>query len=244
VLVTLALVSAWTPIDERQSQFYGLVLFLEAGLLGVFTALDFFVWFVFWEAVLVPMYFLIGVWGGPRRKYAAIKMFVYTNIASLVMFVGYTALVFGLGDAVSTFAMPETAEALVVENVQPDALAFVDAETTFDGTAVVVRDISERKRMEAELVAQKRKIEALHAIASDLDDCETRDEIWTLTVEAAERVLDFDICCVDEEVDEFLVSRALSSEVEPRGYNDRAPVTQGLAGKTHTERASLSSSTT
>jgi len=129
VLVTLALVSAWTPIDERQSQFYGLVLFLEAGLLGVFTALDFFVWFVFWEAVLVPMYFLIGVWGGPRRKYAAIKMFVYTNIASLVMFVGYTALVFGLGDAVSTFAMPETAEALVVENVQPDALAFVDAET-------------------------------------------------------------------------------------------------------------------
>jgi len=112
-------------------------------------------------------------------------------------------------------------------------IASLPDETTFDGTAVVVRDISERKRMEAELVAQKRKIEALHAIASDLDDCETRDEIWTLTVEAAERVLDFDICCVDEEVDEFLVSRALSSEVEPRGYDDRAPVTQGLAGKTH-----------
>ncbi|MFC4408023.1 PAS domain S-box protein [Haloarchaeobius iranensis] len=112
-------------------------------------------------------------------------------------------------------------------------IAGLPAETTFDGTAVVVRDISERKRMEAELVAQKRKIEALHAIASDLDDCETREEIWTLTVEAAERVLDFDICCVDEVVDDFLVSRALSSEVEPKGYSDRVPVTQGLAGKTH-----------
>ncbi|WP_440988890.1 PAS domain S-box protein [Haloarchaeobius baliensis] len=112
-------------------------------------------------------------------------------------------------------------------------IAALPQETTFDGTAVVVRDISERKRMEAELVEQKRKIEALHAIASGLDDCETREEIWTLTVEAAERVLDFDICCVDEVVDEFLVSRALSSEIEPEGYSDRAPITEGLAGKTH-----------
>jgi NADH-quinone oxidoreductase subunit M len=62
ILSTLAIVSAWTPITERQSQFYGLMLFMEANLLGVFTALDFFAWFVFWEAVLVPMYFLIGVW--------------------------------------------------------------------------------------------------------------------------------------------------------------------------------------
>ncbi len=97
VLTTLAIVCAWTPIDMRQSQFYGLMLFMEANLLGVFTALDFFVWFIFWEAVLVPMYFLIGIWGGPRRKYAAIKFFVYTNIASLVMFIGFIALVFGLG---------------------------------------------------------------------------------------------------------------------------------------------------
>ena len=110
VLTTLAIVSAWTPIDERQSQFYGLVLFLEAGLIGVFTALDFFVWFVFWEAVLVPMYLLIGVWGGPRRKYAAIKMFVYTNVASLVMFIGFVALVLGLD--VTTFDMQAVTTAL------------------------------------------------------------------------------------------------------------------------------------
>ncbi|MFB6096584.1 MAG: NuoM family protein [Haloferacaceae archaeon] len=112
ILSTLAIVSAWTPIDERQSQFYGLMLFMEASLLGVFSALDFFAWFVFWEAVLVPMYFLVGVWGGPRRKYAAIKFFVYTNIASLLMFIGFIALLAGLGDSVSSFGLPAIAQAL------------------------------------------------------------------------------------------------------------------------------------
>ncbi len=112
VLTSLALLASWTPIDERQSQFYGLMLFLEASLIGVFSALDFFQWFVFWEMVLVPMYVLIGVWGGPRRKYAAIKMFVYTNIASLVMFIGFIALVFGLGDSVTSLDMPAIAQAL------------------------------------------------------------------------------------------------------------------------------------
>ncbi|AZQ13944.1 NuoM family protein [Halorubrum sp. PV6] len=111
-LVPLAIVSAWTPIDARQSQFYGLMLFMEANLLGVFTALDFFLWFVFWEAVLVPMYFLIGVWGGPRRKYAAIKFFVYTNAASLLMFIGFMSLTFALGDSVSSFALPEITGAI------------------------------------------------------------------------------------------------------------------------------------
>jgi NADH-quinone oxidoreductase subunit M len=112
ILTTLAIVSAWTPISDRQSQFYGLMLFMEANLIGVFTALDFFVWFVFWEAVLVPMYFLVGVWGGPRRKYAAIKFFVYTNVASLVMFIGFIALVFGLGDSIGSTRLPEIAMAL------------------------------------------------------------------------------------------------------------------------------------
>ncbi len=112
VLTSLAILSSWTPIDDRESQFYGLVLFIEANLLGVFVALDFLLWFIFWEAVLIPMYFLIGIWGGPRRKYAAIKFFVYTNVASLVMFGSFVALVFGLGDAVSSFALPEIAQAM------------------------------------------------------------------------------------------------------------------------------------
>ncbi|SDC23627.1 NuoM family protein [Natrinema hispanicum] len=113
ILCTLAIVSSWTPIDERESQFYGLILFIEAMLIGVFSALDFFLWFVFWEAVLIPMYLLIGIWGGPRRKYAAIKFFVYTNVASLVMFGSFVSLVFGLGDSVTSFGLPEIATAML-----------------------------------------------------------------------------------------------------------------------------------
>jgi len=112
LLTTLAILSAWTPIDTRQSQFYGLMLFMETSLIGVFAALDFFLWFVFWEGVLVPMYVLVGVWGGPRRKYAAIKFFVYTNLASLVMFVGFFALVFSLGGSISTLGLPEITQAI------------------------------------------------------------------------------------------------------------------------------------
>ncbi|PSQ45915.1 oxidoreductase [Halobacteriales archaeon SW_7_68_16] len=125
VLTTLAMGSAWSPIDTRQSQFYGLVLVMEASLIGVFSALDFFAWFVFWEAVLVPMYFLIGVWGGPRRKYAAIKFFVYTNVASLAMFVSFVALVFGL--PVDTFDLPAIAASLRAGELS--GLAWIGADT-------------------------------------------------------------------------------------------------------------------
>ena len=143
-LVPLAIVSAWTPIDARQSQFYGLMLFMEANLIGVFTALDFFLWFVFWEAVLVPMYFLIGVWGGPRRKYAAIKFFVYTNAASLVMFIGFMSLVFALGDGVSSFGLPEITQAIAAGElgtwfgIAPGTLAMVAFLAMFAGFAVKV----------------------------------------------------------------------------------------------------------
>ncbi|PHQ39540.1 oxidoreductase [Halorubrum persicum] len=142
-LVPLAIVSAWTPIDARQSQFYGLMLFMEANLLGVFTALDFFLWFVFWEAVLVPMYFLIGVWGGPRRKYAAIKFFVYTNAASLLMFIGFMSLTFALGDTQS-FALPEITQAIASGGLEtwfgisPDRIAMIAFVAMFAGFAVKV----------------------------------------------------------------------------------------------------------
>ncbi|THE62881.1 NuoM family protein [Salinadaptatus halalkaliphilus] len=129
ILTSLAILSSWTPIDERESQFYGLILFIEANLIGVFVALDFFVWFIFWEAVLIPMYLLIGIWGGPRRKYAAIKFFVYTNVASLVMFGAFVALVFGLGDAVSSFALPEITDAMINGDGVQTALFGVDPTT-------------------------------------------------------------------------------------------------------------------
>jgi NADH-quinone oxidoreductase subunit M len=127
LLTPLAVLAAWTPIDERKSQFYALVLFIETALLGVFVALDFFVWFVFWEAVLIPMYLLIAVWGGPRRKYAAMKFLVYTNVASLLMFGAFMALVFGLGGDVTTFGLPEITDAL--QSGEPDALNWIDAST-------------------------------------------------------------------------------------------------------------------
>ena len=142
-LVPLAIVSAWTPVDARQSQFYGLMLFMEANLLGVFAALDFFLWFVFWEAVLVPMYFLIGIWGGKERKHAAIKFFVYTNAASLLMFIGFMSLVFAL-DGVSSFALPEIAQAIAAGDLSawfgfsPDEVAMFAFLAMFLGFAVKV----------------------------------------------------------------------------------------------------------
>ncbi|MFC5970201.1 NuoM family protein [Halomarina salina] len=144
VLVPLSILSAWTPIQTRQSQFYGLVLLMEAALLGVFSALDFFVWFVFWEAVLIPMYLLIGVWGGPRRKYAAIKFFVYTNVASLVMFIGFITMVFALGDSVSSFGLPEVTQALAsgslgsVAGIPGETIALISFVLMFFGFAVKV----------------------------------------------------------------------------------------------------------
>ena len=128
VLTTLAMVSAWTPIDERESQFYALVLLLETALIGVFTALDFFLWFVFWEFVLVPMYVLIAGWGGPRRRYAAVKFLIYTNLGSLVMFLGLFALVVGLGPSLSTFGLPEMAAALQPGTGQLSGIAGLNAE--------------------------------------------------------------------------------------------------------------------
>ena len=142
VLMSLAIMSAWTPIDERQSQFYGLMLFMEASLIGVFTALDFFAWFVAWEFVLVPMYFLIAIWGGPRRKYAAIKFFVYTNVASLVMFIGFIALVFGL--PVESLDLPTITQSLhagelgSLAGIAPETLKAMAFIAMFVGFAVKV----------------------------------------------------------------------------------------------------------
>jgi len=127
-LTTLAMLSSWTPIDEQQSQFYGLMLLMETALLGVFTSLDFFVWFVFWEGVLIPMYFLIARWGGPRRKYAATKFLLYTNLGSLVMFVGLFTLVIGLGDSLTTLSLPAIAQAIAAGGLTNGVFVFSASE--------------------------------------------------------------------------------------------------------------------
>ncbi|MDD5218209.1 MAG: NADH-quinone oxidoreductase subunit M [Candidatus Omnitrophica bacterium] len=81
-------------IKERQKEYYFLYLVLQTGMLGTFLALDLFLFYIFWELVLVPMYFLIGIWGGPRKEYAAIKFFLYTLAGSLFMLLGILALYF------------------------------------------------------------------------------------------------------------------------------------------------------
>jgi NADH-quinone oxidoreductase subunit M len=90
----VAILSSWTAITERVKEYYAFMLLLQTGMLGVFMALDFVLFYVFWEVMLVPMYFLIGVWGGPRKLYAAIKFFLYTLAGSVLMLVGILALYF------------------------------------------------------------------------------------------------------------------------------------------------------
>ena len=98
-LVPLALISSWNSIHKRLREFLVSMLALETGMLGVFVAMDMFLFYLFWEVMLVPMYFLIGVWGGERRIYAAVKFVIYTVIGSLVMLAGIIALYYIHGNA-------------------------------------------------------------------------------------------------------------------------------------------------
>jgi NADH-quinone oxidoreductase subunit M len=84
-LVPLSVLASFNYIAEGRRAYYACLLFLEAGMVGVFAATDLFVFFMFWEAMLIPMYFLIGIWGGPRRIYAALKFFIYTMAGSVLM---------------------------------------------------------------------------------------------------------------------------------------------------------------
>ncbi|MCH2115084.1 MAG: NADH-quinone oxidoreductase subunit M [Pirellulales bacterium] len=92
-LSVLAMAASW-PITKHVKAYCILFLLLETGMLGVFLALDFFLFYVLWEVMLLPMYFLIGVWGGPRREYAAIKFFLYTLLGSIGMLIAILMLYF------------------------------------------------------------------------------------------------------------------------------------------------------
>jgi NADH-quinone oxidoreductase subunit M len=94
VVSFLAVLSSWNAIEDRLKEYYAMFLLLETGMIGVFLSLDFFLFYVFWELVLVPMYFIIGVWGGPRKLYAAIKFFLYTLSGSVLMLLGILTLYF------------------------------------------------------------------------------------------------------------------------------------------------------
>ncbi|MBI4427845.1 MAG: NADH-quinone oxidoreductase subunit M [Ignavibacteriales bacterium] len=91
-LTPLALLGTWNSVEHRLKEYTMMVLLLELGMVGVFAALDLFLFYMFWEAMLIPMYFIIGIWGGQDRVYAAIKFFLYTLFGSLLMLVAILAL--------------------------------------------------------------------------------------------------------------------------------------------------------
>ncbi len=124
LLTLLSIVYSWR-IDVRLKEYLFLFLLLETGMLGVFISLDFFLFYVFWEVSLVPMYFLIGIWGGPRREYAAIKFFLYTLIGSLAMLLAILLLYFN--------AEPRTFGMLELIRQQPLAKAPAMAALAFWG---------------------------------------------------------------------------------------------------------------
>jgi len=101
-LTPLSILSTWKAVDERVKDFMLFFLLLEVGMVGVFLAQDLFLFYIFWEFTLVPMYFLIGVWGGPRRMYAAVKFFLYTMAGSVLMLLA----ILWLGINQGTFSVP------------------------------------------------------------------------------------------------------------------------------------------
>jgi NADH-quinone oxidoreductase subunit M len=112
-LTPLCLLGSWSSIETRVREFVVFMLLLEAGMIGVFVALDLFLFYVFWEAMLIPMYFLIGIWGHERRIYAAVKFFLYTFAGSVLMLVAFLVLYKASG--VRSFDIP----ALVAAPVDP-----------------------------------------------------------------------------------------------------------------------------
>jgi NADH-quinone oxidoreductase subunit M len=102
-LTPISILSTWKAVEERVKEFMIFFLLLEVGMVGVFVAQDLFLFYVFWEFTLVPMYFLIGMWGGPNRMYAAVKFFLYTMAGSILMLLA----ILWLGITQGTFQVPE-----------------------------------------------------------------------------------------------------------------------------------------
>jgi NADH-quinone oxidoreductase subunit M len=104
VMMPLSVLASWSSITRKERAFYALMLTLLTGLIGVFIALDLFVFYVFFEVMLIPMYFIIGIWGGANRLYAAIKFFIYTMAGSLLMLVAIVVMAWRVGNATGTLS--------------------------------------------------------------------------------------------------------------------------------------------
>jgi NADH-quinone oxidoreductase subunit M len=103
-IMPLSVLASWQQIERKERAFYALMLTLLTGLIGVFIALDLFVFYVFFEVMLIPMYFIIGIWGGANRLYAAIKFFIYTMAGSLLMLVAIVVMAWRISETTGTLS--------------------------------------------------------------------------------------------------------------------------------------------
>jgi len=125
LLSVVAILYSWTPIRMRVKEYYAAMLFLMTGMLGVFVALDLFLFYVFWEVSLFPMYLIIGIWGGPRRVYATVKFVLYTLAGSLLMLVAILAVAIAHGNAGNDFTFSYEALRGFAYTDSLQALAFI-----------------------------------------------------------------------------------------------------------------------
>src|SRR5271154_5723051 len=107
-LTPISILASWSSINHRVKEFFIMLLLLEVGVVGVFLSLDLFLFFLFWEVMLIPMAFLIGIWGHERRIYAAIKFVLYTMAGSILMLVG----IIWLYNLTGSFDLPKIQQAL------------------------------------------------------------------------------------------------------------------------------------
>src|SRR6476659_2371110 len=118
LLGLIAALSSWNYIQKREKEYYALLLFLQTAVIGVFASMDLFLFYLFFEVSLVPMYFLIGVWGGENRLYAAIKFFLYTLVGSVVMLLGVLKMYFLTQDTALTGQITQATIDLLAGNDQ------------------------------------------------------------------------------------------------------------------------------
>ncbi len=127
LLLPLSVLGSWAGITTKERGFYACLLTLTSGMLGVFLALDLFLFYVLWEVMLIPMYFIIGIWGGKQRLYASLKFFVYTMVGSLLMLVAILYLYFAAGRAMNgayTFGLAQLIQHMPTLDLRTQLLLF------------------------------------------------------------------------------------------------------------------------
>ena len=131
-LTPISILSTWTAVEERVKEFMLFFLLLEVGMVGVFLSLDLFLFYLFWEFTLVPMYFLIGVWGGPNRVYAAVKFFLYTMAGSVLMLLGILTPTAGTASVLGMDSRTQSIDIRSVVGYMPEGDCLPTAQTAAD----------------------------------------------------------------------------------------------------------------